>query len=109
MKIMYRILLATISLVVLSTVSIAVNAQFNISVPKVPKVKKDTPKPDQPSPPSQSATTGTSNEPPRRSASGYPTFSYERAPSTPKFLGSSIEISVKTEHLNEFSKFIPKI
>lgn len=79
-------------------------AQFNI---KIPKIKTEKPKTDQP--PETATPSETSVGQTERGRGGYPKFSYAPATSTAKFMRSTVEISVKTEHLNEFSKFIPKI
>lgn len=79
-------------------------AQFTI---KIPKIKTEKPKVEEPrtSTGSVAENTGT----PKASTAGYPKFEYQPATNVPKFLRSTVEVTVKTEHLNYVSKFIPKI
>ena len=103
---MKKILTTIIALIFLIALDSSSVAQFNVSLPKVPKVNKETPKADQPSQPKASSDKSTGSS---KSTSSYPAFRSESPTNIPKFLGTSIEISVKTEHQNEFSKFIPII
>lgn len=83
----------------------AADAQFTI---KLPKIKTEKPKVEEPrsdSSSSPSSSTGT----PAATSSGYPKFDYAAATNVAKFMRNSVEVTVKTEHLNYVSKFIPKI
>ena len=98
------ILIVTIFAISLLCVN-SIAAQFNI---KIPKIKTEKPKTDRP--PDTAAPSDTSAGQSAATKGGaYPKFEYTRATSSPKFLQSTIEVTVKTEHLNEFSKFIPKV
>ena len=83
----------------------AASAQFTIKIPKLPKAEQPKTEPPSSGNSSSSQTQSVSTQ----SQSRYPKFEYAEATNVAKFLRSTVEITVKTEHLNEFSKFIPKI
>lgn len=109
MKTQSTILITTILLVTLHSFG---TAQIKIGIPKVPKIneqpRQDQSKQVETKEPAQNRP-GPAGSTQTKSAAGYPKFTYEEATSTPKLLGTTIEISVKTEHLNEVSRFIPRI
>lgn len=105
MKMINRFLL-TIAIFAASLCGVnTATAQITIKIPKLPKTEKpksEPPKSDNGSPsPSQPGQT--------QNKTGYPKFDYNGATNVPKFLRNTIEITVKTESLNDVSKWIPKV
>jgi len=75
-----------------------VSGQFPIKIPKIKEPKVQQPKPED-----DNSITGSV------SRSGFPKYDYAKATSSPKLIRDYLEIKVKTETLNNVSRWLPQV